>query len=63
MSTNFNGFRKKFEEDLRAKLLQKSSTKTSEEAHLVKMFKFFDVHDRGHITFPQFMQVLAKIGF
>ena len=27
------------------------------------MFKFFDVHGRGHITFPEFMKVLAKIGF
>jgi Ca2+-binding EF-hand superfamily protein len=43
--------------------LQKTVTKVSEEAHLVKMFKFFDVHDRGHITFQEFMKVLAKIGF
>ena len=35
----------------------------SEEACLVKMFKFFDVTDRGAVTLQQFMQVLEKIGF
>jgi len=43
--------------------MQKSGPKTSEEAQLVKMFKFFDVLDRGAITLLQFMQVLGKIGF
>jgi len=42
MSQDLGGFRRGFEKELKAKLLQKSSAKMSEEACLVKMFKFFD---------------------
>ena len=35
----------------------------SEEACLVKNFKFFDIMDRGAVDYRQFHQGLEKIGF
>jgi hypothetical protein len=54
MATQITAFRKTFEKELRAKLLQKSNSKMSEEACLVKMFKFFDILDRGAVNLAQF---------
>ena len=44
------------------KLLQKSSHRLTEEACLVKMFKYFDTYDRGTVSFQDFMRTLEKIG-
>ena len=52
-----------FEKQLKAKLLQKSNNRMSEEACLVKNFKFFDIMDRGAVDYRQFHQGLEKIGF
>lgn len=54
MATQITAFRKTFEKELRAKLLQKSNSKMSEESCLVKMFKFFDILDRGAVNLAQF---------
>jgi Ca2+-binding EF-hand superfamily protein len=41
----------RFEEELKLKLLQRSSHRLTEEACLVKMFKYFDVYDKGYVSF------------
>lgn len=56
-------FSRTFQKELQDKLIQKSNDKISQEACLVKMFKFFDVNDLGHIKFPQFCKSMEKIGF
>jgi len=52
----------RFEKALKDKLIQKSSAKMSEEACLMKMFKYFDVMNAGAVDFPQFQRVLEKSG-
>ena len=44
------------------KLLQKSKGSMTEEATLIKMFKFFDWSDRGAVDYTQFVRVLEKTG-
>ena len=39
----------RFESELKEKLLQKSNHKLTEEACLIKMFKYFDIYDRGSV--------------
>jgi len=56
------GFRKQFEETLKLKLIQKSNAKLSEEACLMKMFKYFDVTGSGSVDFSTFSKVLEKSG-
>jgi Ca2+-binding EF-hand superfamily protein len=56
-------FKKQFQNELKDKLIQKSSDKISQEACLVKMFKFFDSNDLGHVEFSQFMKSMEKLGF
>jgi Ca2+-binding EF-hand superfamily protein len=34
----------------------------TEEACLVKMFKYFDIFDKGTVTFVDFMRTIEKIG-
>lgn len=52
----------RFEKNLKDKLIQKSSAKMSEEACLMKMFKFFDVMNKGSVDFDTFQRVLEKGG-
>ena len=47
---------------MQSKLLQKSNHKLTEEACLVKMFKYFDIFDRGTVNFPDFLRTVEKIG-
>lgn len=44
------------------KLLQKSNHKLTEEACLIKMFKYFDIYDKGCVDFNDFMKAMEKIG-
>lgn len=52
----------RFEKALKDKLIQKSNAKMSEEACLMKMFKYFDIMNRGAVDFGQFQRVLEKSG-
>lgn len=51
----------RFEKELKDKLIQKSNAKLSEEACMIKMFKFFDVQDKGSVNFQEFCRVLEKL--
>lgn len=42
--------------------MQRSNAKLSEEATLVKMFKFFDYANSGSVDVAQFARVLEKTG-
>ena len=52
----------RFEKALKDKLIQKSNAKSSEEATLMKMFKFFDVNGLGRVDFQTFSKVCDKMG-
>ena len=52
----------RFERELKEKLLQKSNHKLTEEACLIKMFKYFDIYDKGSVTLPDFVKAMEKIG-
>lgn len=47
---------------MKDKLTQKSTNKLSEEAYLIKMFKFADITDRGAVNFNEYCKVLEKAG-
>lgn len=42
--------------------MQKSNHKLTEEACLIKMFKYFDIYDRGNVQFNDFVKAMEKIG-
>jgi hypothetical protein len=44
----------RFEDELKGKLLQKSNSRLTEEACLIKMFKYFDIYDKGSVDFNDF---------
>ena len=52
----------RFENELKHKLMQKSNAKLTEEACLVKMFKYFDIYDKGSVDFNEFIKAMEKIG-
>lgn len=52
----------RFEKHLKDKLIQKSNAKMSEEACLMKMFKYFDIMNTGAVDCAQFGRVLEKTG-
>jgi len=52
----------RFEKELKDKLIQKSNAKLSEEACLIKMFKYFDIMEKGSVNFAEFTKVLEKSG-
>ena len=52
----------RFEKELKDKLIQKSNAKLSEEACCIKMFKFFDLQDKGAVDFKEFCRVCEKMG-
>lgn len=51
-----------FERQLKDKLIQKAGPRTTEEACLVKIFKFIDLQDKGRVNFAQFAAALEKVG-
>jgi Ca2+-binding EF-hand superfamily protein len=55
-------FKDIFEKQLKAKVMQKTNPKLTEEAYLVKSFKFFDTYNKGELSYQQFHQALEKIG-
>src|SRR3569833_16581 len=52
----------RFEDELKQNLLQKSNSRLTEEACLIKMFKYFDIYDRGNVDFNDFVKAKEKIG-
>jgi hypothetical protein len=52
----------RFEKQLKDKLIQRSNSKLSEQACLVKMFKFFDIQNLGYVNFDGFVKVCEKTG-
>jgi Ca2+-binding EF-hand superfamily protein len=55
-------YRTNFEKELRGKLLQKSTSHQSEEAILLKNFRFFDLDNSGTVEFNEFVKAVEKIG-
>lgn len=54
--------RKLFEAELKNKLALKSSGKQSEEALIVKAFKYFDLDNSGACSPDEFIKAIAKLG-
>lgn len=52
----------RFESELALKLSQKSSSYVSNEALLLKAFKYFDLDDSGAVDFEEWKKALQKIG-
>lgn len=52
----------RFEQELRGKISNKSSSFQSEEGFLVKQFKFFDIYNTGVLSFDNFYRTAEKIG-
>ena len=46
-----SSFKDMFEKQLKQKVQQKTNTKLTEEAFLIKSFKFFDTFNKGSLTF------------
>ena len=42
--------------------MEKSNSRLTEEACLVKMFKYFDIYDKGCVEFNDFQKAMEKIG-
>ncbi len=42
--------------------MEKSNNRLSEEACLIKMFKYFDIYDRGSVEFIDWYKSMEKIG-
>ena len=51
-----------FEKTLRQKLSQKSNGQQSEEAVLLKAFKYFDLNNNGTVEPDEFAKAVEKIG-
>jgi hypothetical protein len=51
-----------FEQALRTKLTQKTSTFQNEEAALVRCFKHFDADNDGCVTMNEWLRAIEKIG-
>ena len=55
-------FLRSFEKTLRQKLSQKSNGQQSEEAVLLKAFKYFDLNNNGTVEPDEFAKAVEKIG-
>ena len=55
--------KQRFEKDLKAKLLLKSSGHVKEDLLLLKSFKYVDSNDTGKVDQDTFAQALNKVGF
>ena len=42
--------------------MQKCPPTQNEEGFLTKQFKFFDIHNKGEVSFDQFYRAVEKIG-
>ena len=42
--------------------MQKCPPTQNEETFLTKQFKFFDIHNKGEVSFDQFHRAIEKIG-
>ena len=51
-----------FEKTLKQKLSQKSNGQQSEEAVLLKAFKYFDLNNNGTVEPDEFAKAVEKIG-
>jgi len=51
-----------FEENIKLKLSQKVTSTGSEEAALLKCFKYFDANDSGSLDPKEFQKAVEKIG-
>ena len=47
---------------MRSKIMQKCPPTQGEEGFLTKSFKFFDIHNKGEVSFDQFHRAVEKIG-
>jgi Ca2+-binding EF-hand superfamily protein len=47
---------------MRAKIMQKCPPTQNEEGFLSKCFKFFDINNKGEVTYDQFYRTVEKIG-
>ena len=52
----------RFEKQLKAKIMQKNATNMHEVQFMSKMFKYFDIQNRGKVTFEQFYRAMEKLG-
>lgn len=43
-------------------MAQKCTQPQAEEGYLTKCFKFFDIHNKGGVSFDQFSRTIEKIG-
>ncbi|KAL4465956.1 hypothetical protein ABPG74_004193 [Tetrahymena malaccensis] len=55
-------FRASFEKELKQRLTQKSTSHSSDEAVLLKSFKYFDLDNSGNVDQSEFIKVVEKIG-
>jgi Ca2+-binding EF-hand superfamily protein len=55
-------FRRKFENELRAKLQQKATPRLGEETILLKAFRFFDLDNSNTVNCEEFVKAIEKIG-
>lgn len=55
-------FSYRFEKQLKAKIMQKNATNMHEVQFMAKMFKYFDIQNRGKVTFEQFYRAMEKLG-
>ena len=62
MQGSLNHLYYSFESDLLSKIAQKCPQPQAEEGYLTKCFKFFDIHNRGAVSFDQFYRTIEKIG-
>ena len=53
---------KSFEKELKTKLSQKTTGRLTEEAVLIKNFKYFDLNSSGTVDFGAFIKSCEKIG-
>jgi Ca2+-binding EF-hand superfamily protein len=47
---------------MKAKIMQKCPPTQGEDTFLAKTFKFFDIQNKGAVSFEQFYRAVEKIG-
>ena len=55
-------YRQQFEEEVRAKLVQKANAHNSEETVLIKCFKYFDLDNSGTVSKSEWKKAIERIG-
>jgi len=51
-----------YEKQIKRKIREKGDQRISEKAHLLKIFKFFDLNNSGTADLRSFTKSLAKVG-